>query len=343
MMSILPKASIALATSSSGAPGLVKSPANTAVSPSISVLACSATSPSRSLMRTCAPCSTSSSAVARPMPRAEPVTIADLPSSTPIALLSLSYFSCGSASYIWLRSRRSATPSASARRSAADGAEVLRVRRAGLAAAERGGHARRDADAGVAVARVEDVGAVPRRGHPARHYGRRRGLLQRAEGNVLADFPAAVDLREVTTGAQAVQRRAAAGAYVFEVVAEHHVGAVRLRGFVQVPVGLHRDLAARGAGAVDQAQHRGAHAVEVQLARNQAGVGAGPVACDRTRAVPAHVSAAAMPPRAVVPARGAVEPAARVAPVRTPVPGSVRAAARMAHAVRRVMSGVVRP
>src|SRR5205823_12291060 len=59
-------------------------------------------------------------------------------------------------------------------RSAADGAEVLRVRRAGLAAAERGGHAGRDADAGVAVARVEDVGAVPRRGHPARHGGLRR-------------------------------------------------------------------------------------------------------------------------------------------------------------------------
>ena len=50
---------------------------DTAVLPVISDAACSATSPSRSLMRTSAPCATSSSAVARPMPRAEPVTIAD--------------------------------------------------------------------------------------------------------------------------------------------------------------------------------------------------------------------------------------------------------------------------
>src|SRR4051812_45695666 len=41
-------------------------------------------SPSRSLMRTLAPCSLSSSAVARPMPRAEPVTIATFPSRTPM-------------------------------------------------------------------------------------------------------------------------------------------------------------------------------------------------------------------------------------------------------------------
>src|SRR3954452_11711648 len=41
-------------------------------------------SPSRSLMRTLAPCSLSSSAVARPMPRAEPVMIATFPSRTPM-------------------------------------------------------------------------------------------------------------------------------------------------------------------------------------------------------------------------------------------------------------------
>src|SRR5205807_3896809 len=66
-----------------GTPSLVRSPAKTAVSPLISPAASSATSPSRSLTRTCAPCSASSSAVARPIPRAEPVTIAALPSSTP--------------------------------------------------------------------------------------------------------------------------------------------------------------------------------------------------------------------------------------------------------------------
>ena len=56
--------------------------------PAISLAACWATSPSRSLISTCAPCETSSSAVARPIPRAEPVTIAALPSSTPITAAS---------------------------------------------------------------------------------------------------------------------------------------------------------------------------------------------------------------------------------------------------------------
>src|SRR5205814_10671432 len=51
----------------------------------ISDAACSARSVSRSLISTLAPCSQSSSAVARPMPRAEPVTIATLSSRTPMA------------------------------------------------------------------------------------------------------------------------------------------------------------------------------------------------------------------------------------------------------------------
>ena len=83
-MSTLPNSSRAFFTSSSGTPGLVRSPANTAVSPSISDPACSATSPSMSLISTCAPSLTKSSAVARPIPRAEPVMIALLPSSSPI-------------------------------------------------------------------------------------------------------------------------------------------------------------------------------------------------------------------------------------------------------------------
>src|SRR4051812_38621894 len=87
MMSILPQASTAVWTSFSDVPSLVRSPAKTVVSPWISPAACSATSPSRSLMSTFAPCSESSSAVARPMPRAEPVTIATLSSSTPIRRL----------------------------------------------------------------------------------------------------------------------------------------------------------------------------------------------------------------------------------------------------------------
>src|SRR3954470_7079299 len=86
MMSILPKLSIAVWTSLSGASPCVRSPLKTAVSPAISLAACSATSPSRSLMSTLAPCDDSSSAVARPMPRADPVTIATLSSSTPMYL-----------------------------------------------------------------------------------------------------------------------------------------------------------------------------------------------------------------------------------------------------------------
>src|SRR3954467_11947526 len=85
MMSILPQASIAVWTSLSGAPSAVRSPPKTVVSPLISDAACSARSASRLLMTTLAPCSDSSSAVARPMPRAEPVTTATLSSRTPMA------------------------------------------------------------------------------------------------------------------------------------------------------------------------------------------------------------------------------------------------------------------
>src|SRR5437588_6191085 len=83
-MSICPQSPITFSTNWSGTPGCVRSPAKTRVSPSISFEACSATSPSRSLIRTLAPCSARISAVARPMPRAEPVTIATLPSRTVI-------------------------------------------------------------------------------------------------------------------------------------------------------------------------------------------------------------------------------------------------------------------
>src|SRR5215210_8595400 len=84
MMSILPNSSTAFWISWSGTAALVRSPPKTVVSPEISEAACSATSASRSLMSTRAPCSASSSAVARPIPRADPVTIAAFPSRTPI-------------------------------------------------------------------------------------------------------------------------------------------------------------------------------------------------------------------------------------------------------------------
>src|SRR5919106_4426967 len=94
MMSIRPNSSTAFSTSWSGMPRCVRSPAKTVVSPAISDAACSATSPSRSLINTRAPWSASSSAVARPIPRADPVTIAALPSSTPTLGLLLGLPTC---------------------------------------------------------------------------------------------------------------------------------------------------------------------------------------------------------------------------------------------------------
>src|SRR4051812_6154254 len=84
-MSTAPKASTPAATSLSAASGWVRSPAWTAVSPSISPAACSATSASRSLISTLAPSAANNSAVARPIPRADPVTIAAFPSRSPIS------------------------------------------------------------------------------------------------------------------------------------------------------------------------------------------------------------------------------------------------------------------
>src|SRR5690242_17829781 len=102
-MSTLPHSSITFCTSWSGTPSLVRSPENTSVSPEISDAACSATSPSMSLISTLAPCSESSSAVARPMPRAEPVTIATLSSRTPMSTLQ---FDSGGESLTLRRERR---------------------------------------------------------------------------------------------------------------------------------------------------------------------------------------------------------------------------------------------
>src|SRR3954469_10053058 len=86
-MSRRPQASTVAWTSRSGVSPLVRSPEKATVSPWISFDASSATSPSRSLTRTLAPCSARSSAVARRLPRAEPVTMATLSSRTPMGLL----------------------------------------------------------------------------------------------------------------------------------------------------------------------------------------------------------------------------------------------------------------
>src|SRR5271165_6809972 len=113
------------------------------------------------------------------------------------------------------------------------------------------------ADGAVAVVAVEDVGAVLRRGHPGRDDGRGSGVPERAPGDVLTDFEADLRAVYVARGAHPRLRRVAAGTDVFEVVAEGHALGVRLRGRLQLPVGLQRALAAGDAFAVDQAQ-RGA-------------------------------------------------------------------------------------
>src|ERR1700677_3113844 len=229
-MSILPNASTAAFTSASGASDLVRSPANTAVSPWISPAACSATSPSRSLIRTCAPCETSSSAVARPIPRAEPVTIADLPSSTPISCALLVVV--GRAGYIGAAAwspgvcggQERAHPSAGH-----DHAEILCVDRAAATVGERGRWMRGDADAGFAVTAIEDVGAVSRRGHPRRDDLARSGKSARRPGDVLADFVADTRAGDVAHVTHPRGRCLPARADMFEVVAEGHAVGVRLR------------------------------------------------------------------------------------------------------------------
>src|SRR5262249_50972456 len=85
MMSSFPNSCTAVCTIFSGNSGAVTLPTQAVATPPealIELTTPSATSPSRSLTTTCAPCSANKVATARPMPRPDPVTIADLPSSS---------------------------------------------------------------------------------------------------------------------------------------------------------------------------------------------------------------------------------------------------------------------
>src|ERR1017187_4944197 len=104
-------------------------------------------------MRTCAPCEASSSAVARPIPRAEPVTIADLPSSTPIA------FRSPCRVYVRGDYPRGNGPAEMLLRHG-DDTEVLGVDGPPLAVGERAWGVGRDAYGGVPEVAVEDVRTV---------------------------------------------------------------------------------------------------------------------------------------------------------------------------------------
>ena len=144
-----------------------------------------------------------------------------------------------------------------------DRAEVLGVERPGLPFGERGGRARLDPDPGFAVGAVEDVGAVPGRGHPGAHDRLRRGQPQRAPRDVLADHVPVLRVGDVAARAHPLQRRCAVGGDVREVVLVGHVAAVPLRGVRELRVGPQRALAVAFAFLIDQAQHRGAHLFDV--------------------------------------------------------------------------------
>jgi hypothetical protein len=156
-----------------------------------------------------------------------------------------------------------------------DGAEVLRIETAGLSFGHRGRRMRRDADAGFAIVRVEDVRAVSRRGHPGvddRLWAREP---ERAPGDVLADFVADSCAVDVAARANPIQWRFAVGGEVREVVLAGHVFAVSLCGVCELRVGRQRALAVSFAFLVDQAEDRRADQTEVVRSRGQAGVRAG--------------------------------------------------------------------
>ncbi len=155
-----------------------------------------------------------------------------------------------------------------------DGAEVLGVDRPGLPFGERRGGVRGDPDAGFAVGGVEDVRAVPGRGHPGGDDRLRGGQPQRAPRDVLTDHVPVLRVREVAARAHPLERGFAVGCVVGEVVLFGHVAAVALRGTRKRGVWLQCRLAVAFAFLVDQAQHRGAHQAEVARLRGQVRVGA---------------------------------------------------------------------
>ena len=179
--------------------------------------------------------------------------------------------------------------------------------RARLAARQGCQRLRRDADRGVAIAGVEDVGAVSRGGHPGGDDRVRGGQPQRAPGDVLADFIAQPCSCEVAAAAQAAGGGVAARPDVIEVVGRSHVVAVRLCGTGHVRVGAQRALSLAGAFTVDQAQRGGANAVEVRRCGHEVGI-------DARAAVGRGWPVPGAPPDAPAPAASAPVLAARAAP-----------------------------
>ncbi len=120
---------------------------------------------------------------------------------------------------------------------------------------------------------VEDVRAVPRRGHPRRHDRARRRQAEGAPGDVLAHF-VPLPARDVARGAHALQWGVPARADVFEVIVRRHVLAMALGRLLQVSVMCQRGLAVAFAFLVYEAFDGGADLFEVARAGGRVGVGA---------------------------------------------------------------------
>jgi len=131
-----------------------------------------------------------------------------------------------------------------------------------------------DANGGVAEAGVEDVGAVPPRGHPGCDDRTRSALPERAPANVLADFVTDPRAGDVASGAYAAERGFPLRPIVFEVVMKGHALAVGLSGPLQSRIGHQGRLTAIGPFPIDQAEDGGANEPDVALVGLQCRVGA---------------------------------------------------------------------
>jgi hypothetical protein len=114
---------------------------------------------------------------------------------------------------------------------------------------------------------------VPRGGHPGVDDRLRGGEPEGAPGDVLADQVPILGAGDVAAGADPIERSFAIRADVGEVVRVGHVHAVALRGAGELGVRDEGALAVAFAFLVDQAQHGGAHELDVARLRREVRVG----------------------------------------------------------------------
>ena len=174
-----------------------------------------------------------------------------------------------------------------------------------------------DAEADLAVLRLQDVRAVAGRVHPGDHDRARGGEVAGAPGEVLADPPGAA-ARQVAGGADALRGLGAVAAVVGEVGVGDHVAAVAEGGALELAVDLQRLEAAVAALGVEQAQRGVGDRRQVARVGLHVGVGAlvgGADALVRVRRGPQHrrVDAARLGQLALALGRGVRDRAAEAA------------------------------